>query len=131
MLARKSVLVADDDKVIAELFCKMLVFYGFDAKSCTSGESALTMAGKKCFDAALVDYYLPEANGVQLSLSLRKLCPGIVIIPPGVVHGYRNLSDHPGLVCNFANRLYRGPGRSEPADEIRFEDAADSPFHLD
>ncbi len=80
MLARKSVLVADDDKVIAELFCKMLVFYGFDAKSCTSGESALTMAGKKCFDAALVDYYLPEANGVQLSLSLRKLCPGIVII---------------------------------------------------
>jgi len=48
----------------------------------------------------------------------------------GVVHGYRNLSDRPGLVCNFANRLYRGPGRQEPVDEIRFEDTPDSPFRL-
>lgn len=69
--------------------------------------------------------------GVHQTFVLGANCPGTVIIPPGVVHGYRNLSDQPGLVCNFANRLYRGPGRSEPADEIRFEDAVDSPFHLE
>ncbi len=80
MLARKAVLVVDDDRVICELFCKILVFYGFEAKSCTSGEAALSMAGEKCFDAAVVDYYLPEADGVQISLTLRRLCPGIVII---------------------------------------------------
>ncbi len=56
--------------------------------------------------------------------------PAIAIIPPGVVHGYRNVSDRPGLVCNFANRLYRGPGRSEPVDEIRYEDNPESPFTL-
>ena len=60
-----------------------------------------------------------------------RIARAIVIIPPGVVHGYRNLSDRPGLVCNFANRLYRGPGRCEPVDEIRFEDAPDSPFRLE
>jgi dTDP-4-dehydrorhamnose 3,5-epimerase len=58
-------------------------------------------------------------------------CPAILIIPPGVVHGYLNTSAHAGLVCNFANRLYKGPGRQEPVDEIRFEDAADSPFRLE
>jgi dTDP-4-dehydrorhamnose 3,5-epimerase len=71
-----------------------------------------------------------SAYGLKQEFALGENCPGIVIIPPGVVHGYLNLSDHPGLVCNFANRLYRGPGRAEPVDEIRFEDAPDSPFQL-
>jgi len=69
-------------------------------------------------------------HGVRQEFVLGENCPGIVIIPPGVVHGYKNLSARPGLVCNFANRLYRGPGRSEPVDEIRYEDDLDSPFRL-
>jgi dTDP-4-dehydrorhamnose 3,5-epimerase len=74
----------------------------------------------------------PESStfGKRQEFVLGEKCPGIVIIPPGVVHGYRNISDRPGLVCNFANRLYRGPGRREPADEIRFEDDPDTPFRL-
>ena len=70
------------------------------------------------------------AHGVRQDFVLGEKTPGLVIIPPGVVHGYRNLSDRPGLVCNFANRLYRGPGRSEPVDEIRFEEDPDTPFRL-
>ena len=62
---------------------------------------------------------------------LGQSCPGVLIVPPGVVHGYRNVSEVAGLVCNFANRLYRGLGRLEPVDEIRFEDDADSPFRLE
>ena len=38
----------------------------------------------------------------------------MLIVPPGVVHAYQNVGEIPGLVCNFANRLYRGPGRSRP-----------------
>jgi dTDP-4-dehydrorhamnose 3,5-epimerase len=62
---------------------------------------------------------------------LGESCPGVLIVPPGVVHGYRNVGDKPGWVLNFANRLYRGPGRVEPVDELRFEDDPDSPFKLD
>lgn len=54
-----------------------------------------------------------------------------VIIPPGVVHAYRNMSDLPGVVFNAPNRLYAGRERKEDVDEIRYEDAADSPFNLD
>ncbi len=70
------------------------------------------------------------AYGVRQEFVLGENCPGVVIIPPGVVHGYLNLSGHPGLVCNFANRLYKGPGRAEPPDEIRYENDPDSPFQL-
>jgi dTDP-4-dehydrorhamnose 3,5-epimerase len=57
--------------------------------------------------------------------------PMMLIVPPGVVHAYKNIGREPGLVFNGPNRLYRGPQRSEPVDEIRHEELADSPFHLD
>src|SRR5262245_32387988 len=57
--------------------------------------------------------------------------PFALIVPPGVVHAYRNIGDVPGLVINCANRLYKGWGRSEPVDEIRHEDKADSIYKLD
>jgi dTDP-4-dehydrorhamnose 3,5-epimerase len=54
-----------------------------------------------------------------------------VLIPPGVVHAYKNVSEVPGLVVNFPNRLYAGEGRKGPVDEIRYEDRPGSPFVLD
>jgi dTDP-4-dehydrorhamnose 3,5-epimerase len=57
--------------------------------------------------------------------------PMLLIIPPAVVHAYKNVGAEPGLVFNCPNRLYKGPGRKEPVDEIRHEDLPDSPFQLD
>lgn len=51
-----------------------------------------------------------------------------VIIPPGVVHAYKCISETPGLVINLPNQLYRGKHKSEEVDEIRWEDDKDSPF---
>ncbi len=47
--------------------------------------------------------------------------PKSVIVPPGVVHAYRNVGDEDGMVVNCANRLYAGRGKKEPVDEIRHE----------
>lgn len=54
-----------------------------------------------------------------------------VIVPPGIVHGYKNMGGIDGIVYNAANRLYRGENRKEPIDEIRHEDIPDSPFFID
>ncbi len=55
----------------------------------------------------------------------------LAIIPPGVVHAYRNIGEVDGLVFNAPNRLYAGEGRREAVDEIRHEDDPDSGFQLD
>lgn len=68
--------------------------------------------------------------GRRQEFILGESCPGILIVPPGVVHGYLNISDRPGVVFNGANRLYKGPGRLEPVDEIRYEDDPSCPFRL-
>ena len=57
--------------------------------------------------------------------------PMSLIIPAGVAHAYKNVSAEPGVVFNCPNRLYKGPGRKDPVDEIRHEEDAKSPFHLD
>lgn len=54
-----------------------------------------------------------------------------VVIPPGVVHAYKNVGQVPGLVFNGPNRLYAGEGRKHPVDEIRYEDRPGSPFVMD
>ncbi|MEN6452055.1 MAG: dTDP-4-dehydrorhamnose 3,5-epimerase family protein [Thermoguttaceae bacterium] len=54
-----------------------------------------------------------------------------VVVPPGVVHAYKNVGDVPGWVFNGPNRLYAGRRHCSPVDEIRHEQQADSPYRLD
>ena len=54
-----------------------------------------------------------------------------VVVPPGVVHGYKNISKEvDGMVLNYPDKLYRGWDRKEEVDEIRHEDKEDE-FYLD
>ncbi len=57
--------------------------------------------------------------------------PHMAIVPPCVVHAYRNVGQTDGLVINLPNRLFRGSGRTEPVDEVRYEDDPASPFRVD
>jgi dTDP-4-dehydrorhamnose 3,5-epimerase len=57
--------------------------------------------------------------------------PKLVIVPPGVVHAYKNVGIEHGLVFNAPDKLYAGEGRLSPVDEIRHEDREGSPFGLE
>jgi dTDP-4-dehydrorhamnose 3,5-epimerase len=57
--------------------------------------------------------------------------PMSVLIPPGVVHAYRNVGAKHGLVINAPNRLFAGNGKKEPVDEVRHEDDPATIFQLD
>jgi len=55
----------------------------------------------------------------------------VVIIPPGIVHGYKNIGPVDGITLNAPNRLYRGDGKQNEVDEIRYEDRPDSGFLIE
>jgi dTDP-4-dehydrorhamnose 3,5-epimerase len=57
--------------------------------------------------------------------------PKMIVIPPGVVHAYRNIGDRLGMVVNAPNRLYAGTGKKEKVDEIRHEEDPNTIFRLD
>ncbi|HLM00627.1 MAG TPA: dTDP-4-dehydrorhamnose 3,5-epimerase family protein [Pyrinomonadaceae bacterium] len=58
--------------------------------------------------------------------------PQAVVIPKGVAHAYKNVSQtEKGVVINCPNRLYMGEGRREQIDEIRHEDDPNTIFTMD
>ncbi len=60
-----------------------------------------------------------------------KEIPTIAIVPAGIVHAYKNIGSSDGLVINMPDRLFMGQGRTEPVDEIRYEDDPSSPFRIE
>ncbi len=69
-------------------------------------------------------------TGRRIELRLGESDPGMLVVPPGVVHGYKNIGSVAGRVLNFPDRLYRGAGGSGEVDEIRYERQTDSPFRI-
>ena len=57
--------------------------------------------------------------------------PMVIMIPPGVVHGYKNISSVNALVINYPNKLYAGFGKKEEVDEIRHEDDPETPYIME
>ena len=68
--------------------------------------------------------------GARISMIVGEDNPVLVVAPPGIVHGYRNISDTDGLVLNFPDRLYAGEKHSQPVDEVRYEDETETEFSM-
>lgn len=56
--------------------------------------------------------------------------PASILVPPGVVHAYKNVGSSDGWSLNMPNRLYGGRGRTEAVDEIRYENDVNSPYKV-
>lgn len=71
----------------------------------------------------------PTYNYV-MTLNVGQDDPMAVVVPKGVVHGYKNIGQIDGMVINCPNRLYMGEGKREPIDEIRHEDDPDTIYRM-
>jgi dTDP-4-dehydrorhamnose 3,5-epimerase len=72
-----------------------------------------------------------ETYGCVMTVFAGEDAPKSVLVPKGVAHAYRNVGASVGIVANLPNRLYAGPERGEPVDEIRHEDDPDTVFKMD
>jgi dTDP-4-dehydrorhamnose 3,5-epimerase len=72
-----------------------------------------------------------STKGAKLELEVGAAHPTLVIVPPGVVHGYKCISETPALSINLPDKLYKGQDKQEDVDEIRWENAQNSPYHID
>ncbi|MFA5023558.1 MAG: dTDP-4-dehydrorhamnose 3,5-epimerase family protein [Patescibacteria group bacterium] len=71
-----------------------------------------------------------ETKGEALELEVGESNPSLVIVPPGVVHGYKCISDIQALSINLPDKLYKGTGKKEEIDEIRWEQDPKSPYKI-
>ena len=73
----------------------------------------------------------PHHAPAEAVLRVGEANPVFVLVPPGVVHGYRNVGARPAYVVNAPDRLYAGEGKRGPVDEIRHETDAGSRFRME
>ena len=67
-----SVLIVDDEQMLARSLARFLEKKGCRSLVCHSGQEALKTIRKTHFDVILMDRELPDADGLELIRSLRK-----------------------------------------------------------
>lgn len=67
-------------------------------------------------------------NHIKLVVGENNRCS--VLIPPGIVHGYKAISPSGSMCINLPDKLYRGEGKKEEVDEIRHEEDINSKFKI-
>ncbi|MDP2736279.1 MAG: dTDP-4-dehydrorhamnose 3,5-epimerase family protein [bacterium] len=72
-----------------------------------------------------------RTNGAYIKIQAGENNPVLVIVPPGVVHGYKNISGVDGWCINMPDKLYKGEGKTEEVDEVRWEQDKNSLYKID
>ncbi|HVW76301.1 MAG TPA: response regulator [Alloacidobacterium sp.] len=90
-LKKPTILVVDDQHLIADTTTMVLNRFGFLAERAYSGETALEMALRLKPDYLLTDIVMPGMNGVDLAISVRKRLPATIIVLLSGQAGVTNL----------------------------------------
>ena len=78
--AKPKVLVADDERVIADTLVIILNQAGFDATAVYSGESALEVAETLKPDMLISDVIMSSLDGIQTAIKIRAMLPSCKIL---------------------------------------------------
>lgn len=69
----KKILVAEDEKSIADALALQLQHAGFAVDLATDGEQALAMLTKGAYDAVILDLVMPKVNGFEVLEGIQEL----------------------------------------------------------
>ena len=75
------ILIADDEKDIAELISDVLMDEGFETVCCNDGETVLEAVQKEAFDLIILDIMMPKMNGTEVCHQSRDKvsCPIVLV----------------------------------------------------
>ena len=76
----KTVLCIDDNEDMLECEKEFLESFGFTVLTAPSGGKALELASVNTVDVIVVDYFMPEMNGQEVAIEMRRLRPKAPII---------------------------------------------------
>ena len=88
------VLCIDDSEDILECEKSFLESFGYTVLTAASGSKGLELASEYSVDVVILDYFMPEMNGQEVAIAMRRLKPlapiilltGGVDIPPQTVN---------------------------------------------
>ena len=79
-LSNGIVLCIDDNEAVLECEKVFLETFGYTVLTALSGSEGLELASSHLVDVVIVDYSMPEMNGQQVAMEMRRLRPQAPII---------------------------------------------------
>lgn len=80
-----TILIVDDDDLVRKTIDQILIKHGYQTVTAKDGKSAISILSNKIVDIALLDYNLPDLNGIELIARFKEHCPSVLTI---IITGY-------------------------------------------
>ncbi len=65
-MAKATLLIAEDDAVLRNLYLKKFTVEGYDVKTCENGEDVIASLKQNAPDLLICDIHMPKADGFQV-----------------------------------------------------------------
>src|ERR1700674_3617220 len=105
-----SILIIDDEAAIRESLETLLEFEGYSVESAETGEQGLTKIGQRPFDLVLLDFALPDRNGLEVLADIRERDPQLAVI---VITAYVTVDNAVRVIQNGATNFIQKPWDNE------------------
>lgn len=79
-MSGKRFLVVDDNPVLRNVLQTYLERKGYAVETVENGRDALTKLGQTVYDAVLLDYMMPEVNGLEVLRHVRRHHPSLPVM---------------------------------------------------
>ena len=91
------VLIVDDQKEVRAMVAIVLRVNQYDVVEAESGAAGLKAFGESTFDAAIVDIFLADTNGVEVMAAIRERFPAFPIVAVSGMTALDFIGEAPGL----------------------------------
>jgi DNA-binding NtrC family response regulator len=105
-----SILIIDDEAAIRESLETLLEFEGYTVHSAETGEDGLERLGETPFDLVLLDFALPDRNGLEIMTEIRSRDPQLAVI---MITAYGTVDNAVRAMQNGATNFIQKPWDNE------------------
>jgi len=79
---KMNILLVDDDPAVRRVTTRLLEFLKCSVVAVAGGHDAISRVKDQCncFDLVMTDYSMPDMNGVELAMSLKRILPDMPVI---------------------------------------------------
>ena len=105
-----SVLIIDDEAAIRESLETLLQFEGYSVEVAATGEEGLSQLSEHPFDLVLLDFALPDRNGLEILADIRARDPQLAVI---MITAYGTVDNAVRAMQNGATNFIQKPWDNE------------------
>jgi CheY-like chemotaxis protein len=109
MAAQKRILVVDDEPAVVELLQDVLSSNGYGVDVAADAAGALDLVRRNIYDAAILDFNLPDMDGVMLHRQIRQMDDELArntLFTSGLVPSEENLGYYAAYGRGFLSKPF-------------------------